>query len=104
MKTAQFDEASLLMHYLPPTFNQAIRMVEYLSSNPKSPSDSVIGNCPISNLSDIARRANPYLIPKGYMIGCERPIYSVMNESGEPSNKCMFLWSIYCIPAQANDD
>ena len=104
MKTAEFEEASLLQHYLPPTFNQAIRMVEFLSSNPKSPSEAVMANCSIGNLSDIARRANPFIMPKGYMLGCEKPIYAVMNEFSEPSNKRVFLWSIYCIPEQANDD
>ena len=104
MKTADIREASLLQHYLPPNFNQAIRMIDFLSRNPKSPSEAVMVNCSIGNLSDIARKANPYLMPKGYMVGCEKPICSVVDEFGGPSYKRVFLWSIFCIPDQANDD
>ncbi len=87
---------------LPAFFNQAHRMVEFLSEHPHSPSGHVAHHCAIGNLSDVAHKANKFIYPLKLFIACERPPTPLRNRFNETSNQ--FLWSLYRLPEEAAND
>jgi hypothetical protein len=91
-----------LIRFIPEDANQARRMVAYLAEHPNATTQQVAASCSIGNLSDVARKVNPYLYPQGYMISCQRPPAAIPNRFGEPSG--MWLWGLYQVQAAANDD
>lgn len=82
-----------LIKVISPYMTRGHRLIEYLASNPKSPSGYVSHNCAIANISDCATTINKEIYKQGYFIGCERPPKKLPNKFGEPSNQ--FLWSIH---------
>lgn len=100
LEQADIDVA---LESLPAHFSQAHRMLQYLSTNPNAVTVDVNRECAIGNLSDVARKANPYLIKHGLFISCQRPPVHIKNRFNEASN--MFLWGVFQIPGEAaNDD
>ena len=87
------DKLNRVLNSIPGSFKQALRLVEYLSRHPRTITVEANTACSVGNLSDVARKVNPYLWPFGYMIGCERPATPMPNRFGEPSN--MFIWSVF---------
>ena len=84
------------------TSNQQRRFIEYVASNPQSLTLAVNKATAIGNCSGIARRVNKKLMPLGYVIACVRPLDSISNRFGEPSN--MFEWSLFSLPRVAAND
>jgi hypothetical protein len=97
------DESILqiLLEELPDSFKQGQRLVEFLARNPKAHTVAVNQACAIGNISDVARRVNPYIHKHGFFISCHRPPLPIMNKFDEPSQ--MYEWSIHCIQEPAND-
>ncbi len=97
------DSLALIVNRIPFSSTQAVRLVRYLAENPLSVTVEVNKACAVGNISQVARKLNPFLWPFGYQIGCERPPLPVPNRFREPSS--MFLWSIYavadCPPVEA---
>lgn len=101
VKTLEADQLDTVLNRIPASFKQAVRLVEYLASHPKSPTVDANRSCAIGNLSDVAHKVNPYLYLHGLMIGCEKPVRPIPNRFDEPSN--MYLWSLYEVQEAAND-
>ncbi len=98
------DRVDRLINSIPASFKQAHRLIVFLANNPRSVTVEVNRACAAGNLSDVARKVNPYLWPLGFQIGCERPPTPMPNRFGEPSN--MFLWSVFEVeknPPQDNE-
>lgn len=97
------DESTIqiLLKELPDSFKQGRRLVEFLALNPRAHTVAVNHTCAIGNISDVARKVNPYLHKHGYFISCHRPALPIMNRFDEPSQ--MYEWSIHCIREAAND-
>lgn len=96
------DTLYRLLNRIPASFKQALRLVEYLADHPQAVTVEVNRACAAGNLSDVARKVNPYLWPLGFQIGCERPPAPVHNRFGEPSS--MFLWSVYAVEKNPSTD
>ena len=90
-----------LISSLPAHMLQGIKLVQYLSQHPKAPTGHVAQHCAIGNLSDVARKINPHIYKRGFMIGCAKPPTPIINKFSEQSNQ--FLWSLYELPEAAND-
>jgi len=57
--------------------------------------------CAISNISDIACKANKRIHKHGFFIACQKPITPFKNRFGHPSQ--MHLWALHRLPEAAND-
>ena len=57
--------------------------------------------CAISNISDIACKANQRIHKHGYFIACEKPVVPFKNRFGHPSQ--MHLWGLHPLPEATND-
>ncbi len=72
-----------LLGCLPVNANQARRFVEHVANNP----DATTAQCNVAalavNLSDIARKYNPYIEPKGFKLVCRLPTHLIRNRLGE---------------------
>ncbi len=90
-----------VLNNIPHNFKQATRLVSHLSQHPQTVTVDANRICAIGNLSDVARKVNPFLWPLGYMIGCERPPIPLHNRFDEPSN--MFLWSVFEVEKNTTD-
>ena len=90
-----------LISSLPAHMLQGIKLVQYLSQHPKAPTGHVAQHCAIGNLSDVARKINPHIYKRGFMIGCVKPPTPIIDKIKEQSNQ--FLWSLYELPEAAND-
>ena len=95
------DRVDRLINSIPASFKQAHRLVAFLANNPRTVTVEANTACSVGNLSDVARKVNPYLWPLGYMIGCEKPARPIPNRFGESSN--MYLWSVYEVPQKQDD-
>jgi len=95
------DRVDRLINSIPANFKQAHRLVAFLANNPRTVTVEANTACSVGNLSDVARKVNPYLWPLGYMIGCEKPARPIPNRFGESSN--MYLWSVYEVPQKQDD-
>lgn len=95
------DKLDRVLNSIPGSFKQAFRLVEYLSQHPRTLTVEANTACSVGNLSDVARKVNPYLWPLGYMIGCEKPARPIPNRFGDPSN--MYEWSVFKLPQQHDD-
>jgi len=86
----QIDE---LLRCLPQRANQAKRFVRLVGTKPYSRTVS----CNIAtagvNLSDIARKYNPYLHDGGYELRCRLPEPLIKNRFGETTMQ--HLWGLY---------
>jgi len=87
------EQIDQLLHYLPPRANQAKRFVRLVGTKP----DSRTVSCNIAtagvNLSDIARKYNPYLHDGGYELRCKLPQPLIKNRFGETTMQ--HLWGVY---------
>ena len=76
----QIDE---LLDSLPARAFQAKRFVKYVAEKPNSKT----ADCNVAvagvNLSDIARKYNPYIRPKGFELMCKLPEKLIKNRFGE---------------------
>ena len=84
------------------TSNQQLRFIRYIASNPQSLTLNINKATAIGNCSVIARRVNKKLMPLGLVIACVKPLDSISNRFGEPSN--MFEWSLFELPKVAAND
>ena len=84
------------------TSKQQRRFIRYVASNPQSLTLAINKATAIGNCSVIARRVNKKLMPLGLVIACVKPIGSISNRFGEPSN--MFEWSLFELPKVAAND
>jgi len=84
------------------TSNQQRRFIRYVASNPQSLTLAINKATAIGNCSVIARRVNKKLMPLGLVIACVKPLDSISNRFGEPSN--MFEWSLFELPKVAAND
>jgi hypothetical protein len=82
--------------------NQQRRLLDYVANNPKSLTLAVNRAIAIGNCSAMAKRVNKKLLPLGYVIACFRPINSISNRFGEPSQ--MYEWSLFKLPQRAAND
>jgi hypothetical protein len=105
MLPVKLDQSAIdvAIQSLPVNFAQAKRMLQYLGSNPNAVTVDVNRECAAGNLSDVARKANRYLLKHHLFIGCHRPVRPINNRFGEQSQ--MYEWGIYSLPMEsANDD
>ena len=104
MLPVKLDQAAIdvAIQSLPVNFSQAKKMLQYLGSNPNAVKVDVNRECGISNLSDIAKKANQHLIKHQLFISCQRPVMPRKNRPQMSSN--MFLWGVYRMPEAANND
>lgn len=87
---------------IPPSFQQAHRLIRFLADNPKACTVAVNQTCSIGNISDVARRINPLLFRRGLYISCKRPPEPILNKFQEPSQ--MYEWELHRIRADAAND
>ena len=95
------EEIEVLMEGLF-TSNQQRRFIRFVASNPHSLTLAINKATAIGNCSVIARRVNKKLMPLGLVIACVKPLDSISNHFGEPSN--MFEWSLFELPKVATND
>lgn len=93
------DRLAKALEYIPPTFKQGLRLVEFLASHPSPCTVEVNQHCAIGNISDVARRVNPYLYKAGLYVSCRRPAEPIPNRFAEPSQ--MYEWSLHQIDREA---
>ena len=87
------EQIDQLLGCLPARANQAKRFVRLVGENP----ESITVKCNIAtagvNLSDIARKYNPYLRDGGYELRCRLPDRLIKNRFGESTMQ--HLWGLY---------
>jgi hypothetical protein len=87
---AQITDA---LNSIPKSFRQGHRLVQFLTEHPSACTVEIAQGCAIGNISDVARRVNPYLYRHGLFVSCRRPSVPIPNRFGEPSD--MFEWSLH---------
>ncbi len=84
-----------LLKHLPANANQARRFVTYVAKNPNSKT----ALCNVAtlgvNLSDIARKYNPYLLNGRYVLRCHLPERLILNKLREPTMQ--HLWGLFAV-------
>ena len=86
-----------IIRELPTDMLQGRLLIDFLAKHPNSPTEAVIFNCNIVNVSDVARKVNAYLFPRRLMVSCEKPPRMLYGPKSD------FLWSIYQVPDAVND-
>ena len=81
---------------------QQRRFIQYVATNSHSLTVAVNRATAIGNISHVASKVNEKLMPLGYLIACVRPVESISNRFGEPSQ--MFEWSLFKLPQRAAND
>lgn len=81
-----------LIESLPHTAFQAMRFVRFVGENPNSKTADCNSAVAGVNLSDIARKYNPYLRRKGYELRCKLPERLIKNRFGEETMQ--HLWRL----------
>ena len=64
---------------------QQRRFIQYVATNPHSLTVTVNRATAIGNISHVASKVNEKLMPLGYVRACLRPVESISNRFGEPS-------------------
>lgn len=93
------DRVADALKRIPPTFKQGRRLVLFLAEHPSPCTVEVNQHCAIGNISDVARRVNPYLYKAGLYISCRRPAVPIPNRFAEPSQ--MYEWSLHQLDREA---
>jgi len=89
------DEYTALENLIPDSSKQFRRMVKHLAFNPDTKTTQLCIACASVNLSDVAKKHNHLISPKGFYVGCYQPLYRIDNHFGERSNQ--YLWGLYRI-------
>ena len=81
---------------------QQRRFIQYVATNPHSLTVAVNKATAIGNISHVSSKVNEKLMPLGYLTACVRPVESISNRFGEPSQ--MYEWSLFKLPRRAAND
>ena len=81
---------------------QQRRFIQYVATHPHSLTVTVNRATASGNISHVSSKVNEKLMPLGYLTACVRPVESISNRFGEPSQ--MYEWSLFKLPRRAAND
>ena len=87
------EEYSEIEKLIPESSKQFRRLVKYVAFNPDTITTQLCIACASVNLSDVARKHNHLISPKGLYVDCRKPSFRIDNRFGERSNQ--YLWGLY---------